>query len=199
MSEGDNYPVRSIAAGAFADCGGLTAVTLQAFTPPTLGEAAFAGVTPSCTFACPASALPDYRGDAAWEPYFPSDLKIDLPDDLPAGSGSDFDFKIVTIDGVSTATITGFSGGAAAAAARTTLAIPATVSSAGVSYPVTAIGEGAFQGCRSLISVTFPSAPRAVEHPPGALTAIGTQAFANCTGLYILATSAGTQKIQLHP
>jgi hypothetical protein len=203
----------SIAPNAFAGCAALSAVTLQAFTPPTLGEAAFAGIPADCKFACPASALPDYQTDAAWKQYFPAapnpsvptpsaptptpsdpnlpaasaPSAVEHPLGVPSASALGLDFKIVTIDGVSTATITGFSGGTAAAA-RTTLAIPSTVSSAGVSYPVTAIGEGAFRGCRSLISVTFPAG----------LTAIGTQAFANCTGLSALTLPAGMTEIGIH-
>jgi hypothetical protein len=189
----------SIAPNAFAGCGGLTAVTLQAFTPPTLAADAFAGVPSACKFACPATALPDYQADTAWKQYFPAassavehplgvpaaSSAVEQPSGVPAGVGSDFNFKIVTGAGVSTATITGFSGGAAAAALRTTLGIPSTVSSEGVSYPVTAIGEGAFQGCRSLISVTFPDV----------LTTIGTQAFANCTGLSGLTLPASLTEI----
>jgi hypothetical protein len=107
-------------------------------------------------------------------------------------------FKIVTIDGSSTATITGFAGSAAAAALRTTLAIPSTVTADGVTYPVTAIGDAAFQGCRSLTSVTFPTAISAAEQPSGVLTAIGTQAFANCTALLSLTLPASLTEIGIH-
>jgi hypothetical protein len=98
------------------------------------------------------------------------------------------DFKIVTTAGTSTATITGFSGTAAEAALRKTLAIPSTVTADGVTYPVTAIADAAFQGCRSLISVTFPDG----------LTTIGTQSFANCTALLSLTLPASLTEIGIH-
>ncbi len=55
----------------------------------------------------------------------------------------------------------------------TTANIPASVEYNSVAYSVTSIGEGAFEGCRSLTSVTIPNS----------VTSIGEGAFGDCRGL----------------
>ena len=68
-----------------------------------------------------------------------------------------------TTDDEGNATITGFNGGFAS------ISIPATIDG----YPVTAIGENAFKGHSSLVSVTLP----------GSIVSIAAGAFYKCTGL----------------
>ena len=51
--------------------------------------------------------------------------------------------------------------------------IPSTVEYEGTSYRVTSIGEGVFEKCRSLTSVTIPES----------VTSIGNSAFSGCSGL----------------
>ncbi|MDR2791755.1 MAG: leucine-rich repeat domain-containing protein, partial [Tannerellaceae bacterium] len=82
-------------------------------------------------------------------------------------------FTIVTAKGVATATITGFNSTAVRAAEQTALVIPATVSSGGVSYPVTAIGDNAFDACTDISALMLPSG----------ITSVGKKAFRKCTGL----------------
>ena len=53
------------------------------------------------------------------------------------------------------------------------LNIPASVTSSGVTYSVTSIGNQAFQSCKNLTSVTIPNS----------VTTIGNQTFNGCTGL----------------
>lgn len=57
--------------------------------------------------------------------------------------------------------------------AITSADIPASVSVDGVDYAVTAIGDWAFYGCRSMTSVSIPASIRS----------IGAFAFASCTAL----------------
>jgi hypothetical protein len=78
----------------------------------------------------------------------------------------------------------------------TTVVIPDTVLQDGQPYPVTAIGNAAFQGCISLASITLPSAVRTIGNTafqgctalksfnfPSSLTSLGVSAFAGCTSL----------------
>ena len=53
------------------------------------------------------------------------------------------------------------------------LTIPSSVSYGGITYNVTSIGNGAFNGCSGLTSVTIPSS----------VTSIGINAFNGCSGL----------------
>ena len=66
-----------------------------------------------------------------------------------------------------------------------TVAIPATVTSEGKTYSVTAIGEKAFYYCKALTGVTIPES----------VTEIGPNAFRNCIGLTTLALPAGVTTI----
>lgn len=65
------------------------------------------------------------------------------------------------------------------------VAIPATVTSNGKTYSVTAIGEKAFYFCKGLTAVTIPEN----------VTEIGSNAFRNCAGLTALALPAGVTSI----
>ena len=83
---------------------------------------------------------------------------------LPAAALTSGDFKYKVLSGTDkTCEITDYTGSA------TALAIPSKL----YRYTVTSIGEGAFNGCASLTSVTIPNS----------VTSIGPQAFRDCTAL----------------
>ncbi len=63
--------------------------------------------------------------------------------------------------------------------------IPDTVTYDGIAYPVTAIGDGAFQNSAGLTAVTIPSA----------VTSIGSNAFYGCTSLDGIVIPEGLTKI----
>ena len=63
--------------------------------------------------------------------------------------------------------------------------IPATVNYEDETYPVTSIGERAFEHCNDLASVTIP----------GSVTSIGYQAFMFCTGLTSIVIPDGVTSI----
>ena len=74
--------------------------------------------------------------------------------------------------------------------------IPASVTYNGMTYPVTSIGESAFDKCTSLTSVTIPNSVTSIGNGafyvcrglttvtiPNSVTSIGDYAFSRCTGL----------------
>ena len=73
--------------------------------------------------------------------------------------------------------------------------IPATVTHNGTTYPVTAIGAGAFYECTGLTSIDIPNSVTAIGDGafwcsgltsaviPNSVTTIGEGAFRDCTGL----------------
>ena len=76
------------------------------------------------------------------------------------------------------------------------LTIPSTVTYSGRTYSVTAIGDGTFEYCYGLTSVTIPNSVTAIGGKafydcegltsvtiPNSVTAIGGKAFVNCRGL----------------
>ncbi len=65
------------------------------------------------------------------------------------------------------------------------ITIPAAVEHGGTSYPVTSIGDNAFQYCRQLVSVTFS----------GSIDSIGYSAFYDCDGLKTVTFSGNIDSI----
>ena len=59
--------VTSIGYAAFGDCSGLTSVTVNATTPPTLGNTAFNGS--SCPIYVPAESVAAYQSASIWRNY----------------------------------------------------------------------------------------------------------------------------------
>ena len=82
--------------------------------------------------------------------------------------------------------------------------IPDTVTYDGVAYPVTAIGDNAFNNCADLTAVTIPAGVTSIGSGafngctalasapiPASVTSIGYQAFYNCTSLQGVTIPAG--------
>ena len=65
------------------------------------------------------------------------------------------------------------------------ITLPATVTYDGVAYSVTSIGSSAFNGCRSLTTITIPEG----------VTSIGSRAFLNCTSLTAINIPEGVTSI----
>ncbi|MBR1665463.1 MAG: leucine-rich repeat domain-containing protein [Bacteroidaceae bacterium] len=76
------------------------------------------------------------------------------------------------------------------------IVIPATITFNGITLSVTTIGDGAFEFCSDLTSITLPNSVTSIETGafagcseltsiiiPESVTSIGTSAFSGCTGL----------------
>ncbi len=72
---------------------------------------------------------------------------------------------------------------------QTTVSIPATVTIDGNEYPVTAIGNEAFQGCSNLTEITIPNSVKI----------IGGGAFTNCTNLESINIPASVEAMGSNP
>jgi hypothetical protein len=60
--------VTSIGAGAFYACTGLTNITVEAITPPTLDIDAF-GNTNGCPIYVPSASVDTYKAAGGWSTY----------------------------------------------------------------------------------------------------------------------------------
>ena len=135
--------VTSIGSGAFADCSSLSGVYFQGNLP------------------APTNDTTVFSGAPATAYYFPG----------TTGWGASFFDGIPVVEQTFTCTL---NNGAITitdynTAAGNTVVIPATING----YPVTGIGQYAFEYCPSLTSVTIPNS----------VTTIGSDAFSDCPSL----------------
>ncbi len=61
--------VTSIGSGAFYNCSLLTSLTIQAITPPTLGDSVFAGTSSSLVIYVPSELVETYKSANEWSDY----------------------------------------------------------------------------------------------------------------------------------
>ncbi len=161
--------VTTIGYSAFYGCSGLTIVICQAATPPTLaGNNVFSNYT-TATLYVPSASLQAYQTTDEWN-RFTNILSID---ELQEGKFEVDGIYYQIIDSEAVVTYRGTSWYQYSNEYSGSVTIPSTVTHNGLSYPVTTIGEAAFQNCTALTSVTIPNS----------VTSIDKEAFMNCTGL----------------
>ena len=144
----NGVPITAIGEGAFKNCKNLLSITIPEGVM-SIGAHAFEG----CTLT--SATIP--ANCAVGEGAFPESCTVILPAKEP-------NVQVTYRDGSSGLTITGYEGELPAEAI-----LPGEIDG----KPVTAISGDAFEGCRSLTSVTIPEG----------VMRIGDEAFANCESL----------------
>ena len=141
---------------AFSGCSSLTSIVIPN-SVASIGNSAFAGCS-RLTICCRAQSKPSGWSDS-WNP---SNRPV-VWGCIRAGNQDCFEYAVSSIEGVESATITGYSG------PDTSIAVPEAIGGA----KVTAIAGSAFEGCTSLTSVAIPES----------VTNIGASAFDGCSAL----------------
>ncbi|MBR7012610.1 MAG: leucine-rich repeat protein [Muribaculaceae bacterium] len=163
--------ITAIGRNAFNGCNRLESLICKADTPPTMeNRYVFDNDTYSRVMLyVPEESLEAYQTTDYWN-MFTNILSMEhLQDDKFEVNGIYYyiigDEAIVTYKGTSYSQYNNEYSGS--------VTIPSTVTHNGITYPVTTIGEAAFQNCTALTSVTIPNS----------VTSIDKEAFMNCTGL----------------
>lgn len=151
---------------AFDYCSNLMSITCMATVPPTAGTNAFRGVPTNATVFVPCASLGAYQSANGWSSFTDLQGVPEAEFDVAVASGQVLHFT-VNLDGT-TVTVTGHEDDISG-----DLIIPSVISHCGDDYDVTAIGEGAFQNCDEIVSITMPNS----------VTTIGSSAFVYCQSL----------------
>ena len=155
--------LETIGATAFEYCQNIAEITSLASVPPVLGNYVFGEVKRTTPVYVPANAIEAYRAADIWKefnlmPYQPSSFSSANMRCLVTGTDSD----------TGTVELSGYDSEPEGA-----VEIPESIDYYGTDYTVTAIGEGAYEGCSELTEVSIPAS----------VTTIGNHAFSNCSAL----------------
>ncbi len=179
------FSVTSAGDSAFRNCRSLLSVTMPS-SVTSVGELAFGGCRSLQSVTIPSSVVS--VGDLAFSgiEFYSDSVQleyIELPGYTYEGSdgklyrlpvpGLEFSednlrFYILSLEPAEVS-VEGYES----SAQETDLVIPAEASYRGTIFAVTAVGDSAFENCRSLLSVTMPSS----------VTSIGAHAFGGCISL----------------
>ena len=154
--------VTSISQQAFQYCTGLTSITVNATTPPALGNYAFYA-TNDCPVYVPSESLNVYKSATNWSDYASRLYPIPEPKFTATYIGGIM-YKSEKCNTATTLT--------------TSITKPngydyTTMLSAEINDCITSIGDNAFSDCSSLSSITIPNT----------ITSIGDYAFSGCSSL----------------
>lgn len=180
--------VSAIGDYAFANCNGLKDVWCFIYEPKynlSMGNGAFTGGDYSNrTLHVLAYYISDYQQDSNWSRYFGN--IVEIPSKIEVDG---IYYKVTSANEVAVTydynhKYTG------------DVNIPETITFAGMTYSVTAIGDDAFESCFNLTSVTIPNSVTSIDgcafrgctklaniHIPNSVTTIGGSAFQNCIRL----------------
>ncbi|MBR0488626.1 MAG: leucine-rich repeat protein [Prevotella sp.] len=178
--QGTNYSVTSIAEGAFQNCTGLSSVILpESITE--IGANAFNGCSALTSMTIWATSVPTLDNANAFSStpnfYIWGDLKDSYVDATNWSSFAPMCYVPITYttDGIKYKLASATSATVVSTSPKYSgdIVIPANITLRGHTLNVTGIGDGAFDNCSGVTSVSIPES----------VTSIGRYAFYNCTGL----------------
>ena len=175
--------VTSIGESAFKSCSGLEKIVSMPTTPPSCDEGVFYGVDNSkCVLSVPKKSIAAYKAADIWK-----DFTKTISTAKVVSSGTCGDNLTWTLDSDSVLTIEG-----TGTMPDYTYTSPApwkdmALTEVAIGEGVTTVGMYAFEGCKGLKSVTFPSS----------VTSIGERAFQECTGLTSVTIGEGVTTIDI--
>ena len=161
--------ITSIGVGAFNGCTSLSTITLPS-SITSIGDYAFANAT-SLTAIRNESLIPQVINDLTFNGVTTADISLFVPPGTTQAyinAGWD-DFDIIESTWITSFNGTGVTIDGSYATPTGNIVIPSNING----YPVTAIGDYAFQNCFSITSITIPSG----------VTSIGNSSFEYCTSL----------------
>lgn len=194
----------SIGMGAFGENFALESFTINATTPPTLGEDVFMDMTTIPTIYVPVASVGTYKAAAGWSDYadkivaqggapattttftYLATEKVTAFDEYANFTGATALASHDFADGAGTVvyngTVTALESGAFyynnTKEALTSITLPESLM---------ALGDDAFRSCTGLTAVTFDGTP--------ALTTINKRAFQGCSSLATIAIPASVETI----
>ena len=173
--------VTAIGDSAFYGCSALASINIPEGVT-SIGRYAFDGCS-SLTICCQAQSNPS-GWDKDWNPSY----RPVVWGCIRAGNQDCFEYAVSSIEGVESATITGYAG------SDTSITVPETIGG----VKVTAIANSAFRGCASLTGIVIPESVTTIEDLafegcsalasiviPNGVTSIGRYAFDGCSSLTI--------------
>ena len=152
--------ITSIGAEALANCGSLTSITINATTPPTLGDSGVFNNTNNCPIYVPCESVDAYK--TAWSAYASRIQCVPQP--------FEGKYKLTLSD---TSVITGACDSTSAVTREELVAYQSNVVRAEIGECVSTIGQSAFYYCSGLTDVTIPDS----------VTLINNFVFNGCSGL----------------
>lgn len=174
--------IQEIGANAFVGCNTLTAVQIDATTPPTIAANTFpAALKSKITLTVPKGTLAAYQAAANWSGFKEYKEADGGGTGGGGGGGDDTEPAKIEVDGIyyltapatSTATvISGYSAGITETPYSGIVNVPSSFTYKGKTYTVTAVGQAAFQ-YGTCTEVTLPST----------CTTIATYAFSSMSSL----------------
>ena len=190
--------VTTIGQSAFSNCSGLQSITVNATTPPTLGNNVFNGST--CPIYVPCGSVETYKTASGWSNYASRIVGIGCPKWIATYSDSHTESaecdntSAITNSEITTTNLVDLQiGGCVTTLNYAAVKSATTLTSVTIPDSVTTIGNDAFQNCENLKRVN--SDTDGVCNISDSVTTIDSQAFHACREIKNIIVGSGITSI----